>query len=356
MLSSVDKLVSAARPARLLLRLGALLVTTWLIPIRSFAGDSAQRAFPTPQGAVDALIAAAKASDPKAAAGPILGADADKILSSGDKVADDNARKRFVSKYDEMHRLGYDSDGRVILYVGAENWPLPIALVKKDNGWVFDTAAGEKELVYRRIGTNELDTIDVLDNLVEAQSEYAAQARERTGVAQYAQKILSDQGQRNGLYWPAAAGAAESPIGPLIAAAVSEGYRRGQGDQPVPFHGYIYRVLTAQGKDASGGARSYIRNGRMTRGFAFLAYPATYRSSGVMTFVVGRDGVVLQKDLGPDTASVAQQMTLYDPDKSWQEAIPGGIEPEELPPEETESSAAQMDAAQSEGAAPAGAR
>jgi hypothetical protein len=330
-----------SRPARLLLCLGALLMTVWLTPIRALAGESPQRAFPTPQAAIDALIAAAKASDPKAAAGPILGPDGDKILSSGDQVADDNARRKFVSKYDEMHRLSYDNDGRVILYVGAENWPLPIALVKKDSGWVFDTAAGEKELVYRRIGTNELETIDVLENLVEAQNEYAAQARERTGVAQYAQKILSDRGQRNGLYWPAAAGEPESPIGPLIAAAVSEGYRRGQGGQPVPFHGYIYRVLTAQGKDAPGGVKSYIRKGRMTAGFAFMAYPAAYRSSGVMTFVVGRDGVVLQKDLGPETATLAQKITSYDPDQSWQEAAPGGIEPEQIPPEETESSPAQ---------------
>ena len=191
-----------------------------------------------------------KADDPKAALTPILGPDADKILSSGDQVEDDNARKRFISKYDQMHRTAYDNDGRVILYVGADNWPLPIPLVKSGQGWRFDTAAGEKELVYRRIGANELYTIDILENLVEAQNEYAAQARASTGVAQYARKILSDKGQRNGLYWPAAADAPESPIGPLIASAVSEGYRRGQQGQPTPFHGYIYKVLTAQGKSA----------------------------------------------------------------------------------------------------------
>jgi hypothetical protein len=309
--------------------LSALLAIAGLIPGKLLAEDSTQRVFPTPQAAVDALVAAAKADDPKAAAGPILGPDSDKILSSGDKVADDNARSRFVSKYKEMHRLAYDSDGRVIFYLGADNWPFPIPLVKKDNGWIFDTAAGEKEMLYRRIGANELYTIDVLENLVQAQNEYSELAKSTTGVAQYAQKILSDQGLHNGLYWPAAGGQPESPIGPLIAEAVSQGYRKGEQGQPVPFHGYIYRVLTAQGKNAPGGARNYIRNGRMTRGFAFLAYPASYGSSGVMTFIVGSDGTVLQKDLGSDTANLAAEITAFNPDKSWQAASPDALPPEE---------------------------
>jgi Protein of unknown function (DUF2950) len=200
-------------------------------------------------------------------------------------------------------------------------------------------------MVYRRIGANELYAIDVLENLVEAQNEYARQVNASTGVTQYAQKILSDEGQHNGLYWPAAEGQPESPIGPLIAKAVSEGYRKGQQGQPIPFHGYIYRVLTAQGKDAPGGAMRYIRRGRMTRGFAFVAYPASYRSSGVMTFIVGQDGVVLQKDLGPDTEKLAQEMTRFDPDKSWQPS-----HPEEAPPEEVQA----QESAQPSGAAPAG--
>jgi Protein of unknown function (DUF2950) len=316
---------------RLLLGLSALLIAGWFTPTEVLAQDSTQRSFKTPRAAVEALVTAAKSSDPKAAMGPILGPDADKVLSSGDPVADDNARKGFISKYDQMHRMGYDDQGRVILFIGAENWPLPIPLVKKDNGWVFDTAAGEQELVYRRIGANELYAIDVLENLVEAQNEYAEQASASTGVAQYAQRILSDEGQHNGLYWPAAEGEPQSPIGPLIAKAVSEGYRKGQKGQPIPFHGYIYRVLTAQGKDAPGGAKRYIRKGRMTGGFAFLAYPASYRSSGVMTFIVGQNGVVLQKDLGPDTEKLAQEMTRFEPGKSWQQAAP-----EEAPPEETQ--------------------
>ena len=235
MLNFVDRSVPVFRPARLICCLAALLAAVLMTPKRLFADDSSQRVFPTPQAAVDALIEAAKAGDPKTAITLILGADADKILSSGDKVADDNARKRFISGYDKMHRLAYDTDGRVILYIGADNWPLPIPLVKKGNGWAFDTVAGEQELVYRRIGGNELYTIDVLQNLVEAQNEYAAWSREATGRAQYAQKILSSEGRRDGLYWPAATGAPESPIGPLIAKAVSEGYGRGQQGQPSRF-------------------------------------------------------------------------------------------------------------------------
>jgi hypothetical protein len=251
-------------------------------------------------------------------------------------VADDNARQNFVNKYIQMHRLAYDADGRVILYLGADNWPFPIPLVKKDHGWVFDTAAGEKELVYRRIGANELFTIDVLNNLVDAQSEYASQVRDESGVTQYAQKILSDKGKHNGLYWPVAAGQPESPIGPLIAKAAAQGYKRGAQGQPIPFHGYIYRVLTGQGKGATGGAMSYMVDGKMTRGFAFLAYPVEYRVSGVTTFIVDQDGVVLQKDLGPDTAQIAQEMTRFDPDSTWQIAEP---EPEEAEPQKPQPAA-----------------
>jgi len=237
MLNSVNKRLPVVRSVLLILCLVAIAAPAWILPTNSFADDS-QRGFPTPQAAVDALVAALRTGNSEAAITPILGPDAEKIISSGDKVEDDNARKRFVSAYDQMHRLAYDTDRRVILYVGADNWPLPIPLVRKDNQWMFDTAAGQKEMVYRRIGANELYTIDVLENLVEAQEEYAEQARERSGTAQYAAKILSDKGRTNGLYWPNTAGLLpESPIGPLIARAVAEGYRKGEGGQPVPFHG-----------------------------------------------------------------------------------------------------------------------
>ncbi len=341
MLNSLRNTESMARTILAFLYIGAMVA---LFPAPS-SGEQAQRGFSTPQAAVDALVAAVRAGDSEDAIIPVLGPDANKILSSSDKVADANARQRFISAYEQMHRLAYDSDGDVILYVGADNWPLPIPLVKRNNQWLFDTAAGEKELVYRRIGANELYTIDVLENLVQAQDEYAELERQRSGAAQYAQKILSDEGRRNGLYWPAASGEPDSPIGPLIAKAVSEGYRKGEGGQPVPFHGYYYRVLTAQGKDARGGARLYIRNGRMTEGFAFLAYPAGYRKSGVMTFLVNQNGEVLQKDLGPDTSALARQIKLYNPDATWKEATPGGIQPQELPPEEPAPEQIQSSAA-----------
>jgi len=335
MSNSVGLRVPTLRLARLILCLAALWAAALIIPNSAYANDNEQRVYATPQAAVDALIAAVKAGNPSSAISPVLGPDADKIISSGDKVADDNALKRFESAYDRMHRLAYDNDGRVNLYVGADDWPLPIPLVKKGKGWIFDTAAGEQELVYRRIGANELYTIDVLENLVEAQNEYAERMRGQTGVAQYAQRILSDEGKHDGLYWPAAAGEPESPIGPLIAKAVSEGYQKGQQGQPVAFHGYIYSAVKAQGKSATGGAMSYVRNGRMTRGFAFLAYPAEYRSSGVMTFIVNQEGVVTQKDLGPDTARLAPQIKTYNPDNSWRQAEPGGSEPQQVPPEES---------------------
>jgi Protein of unknown function (DUF2950) len=335
-LNSIIPRVSATMRARFLFLLSALLVTAWLTPATVLADGPTQCIFPTPQAAVNALIAAAKAGDPKAAMSKVLGPDADKVISSGDNVADENARKEFISKYEQMHRLGDDGGGRVILYVGADNWPLPIPLVKRNNGWVFDTAAGEQELIYRRIGANELYTIDVLENLVAAQYEYAAQQRDSTGIAQYAQRIISDEGQHNGLYWPAAEGTPPSPIGPLIAKAVSEGYKKGQGGEPIPFHGYIYRVLTAQGEEAPGGAENYIHKGRMTDGFAFLSYPAEYRSSGVMTFLVGSNGAVLQKDLGPETAKLAQEIARFNPDRSWQESEPEAVPPDEpAPPGQT---------------------
>jgi len=320
--------------------LTALLVVALLPLAAALAGDPAQRVFPTPMAAVDALVAAAKQSDPMAALVPVLGPDAARILSSGDPVADDNALKNFLKRFNEMHRLAYNADAQVVLYLGADNWPLPIPLIKKGSGWIFDTPAGEKELVYRRIGANELYTIDVLDNLVDAQNEYATQARDESGVKQYAQKIISDKGKRNGLYWPAAPGEPESPIGPLIAEAVSQGYKRGAQGHPLPFHGYLFRVLPGQGKDAPGGAKSYIRNGKMTRGFAFLAYPVEYRSSGVMTFMVNQDGVVLEKDLGPGTAKIAQQMTRFEPDNTWAEATPEEPQPQVARPAATGGPAA----------------
>ena len=299
--------------------LSALFLACLLVTPFAAADDTAtQQVFPSPDAAVTALVAADKADDMKTLSS-ILGPDADQVLSSGDPVADKNARDDFVRRYQEMHRLAYDDQGRVILYIGAGNWPVPIPLVKKDGGWVFDTAAGKDELLYRRIGRNELFTIKVLEDLAEAQAEYASEARDGESSGQFARKILSDSGKHNGLYWEAAEGQPESPIGPLVASASAEGYKKDSSGSPIPFHGYYYKVLTRQGRSAPGGAKNYLVNGKMTKGFAFLAYPAEYRASGVMTFMINQDGVIVQKDLGPDTATLASATAEYNPDKTWQE-------------------------------------
>jgi len=297
-----------------MLILACLLVT----PIAPAEETAAQQVFPSPGAAASALVAAGKADDMKTLSS-ILGPDADQVLASGDPVADKNARNDFVSRYQEMHRLAYDDHGRVILYVGAENWPVPIPLVKKNDGWVFDMAAGKEELLSRRVGRNELFTINVLEDLADAQTEYAGEPRDGESADQFAQKILSDTGKRNGLYWETSEGQPESPIGPLVASASAEGYRKDGGGNPIPFHGYYYKILTGQGKNAPGGAKNYLVNGKMTNGFAFLAYPAEYRSSGVMTLMINHDGVIVQKDLGPNTVKLASAITEFNPDKTWQE-------------------------------------
>jgi hypothetical protein len=306
---------SLASPAIVLSAL--LLACVSALPF-AYAEDSAQQVFPSPSAAASALVAAAKADDMKALSS-ILGSDADQVISSGDPIADNNARDNFVSHYQQMHRLSYDDLGRVVLYIGADNWPYPIPLVEKNGGWVFDTAAGKEELLNRRIGRNELFTIDVLEDLGEGQEEYASEPRDGESTGQFAQKILSDTGKRNGLYWETAEGQPDSPIGPLVASATTEGYEKDNGGSPIPFHGYYYKVLTRQGKNAPGGAKNYLVDGKMTRGFAFLAYPAEYRASGVMTFMINQDGVIVQKDLGPDTSRLASALMEYNPDKSWQE-------------------------------------
>ena len=277
-----------------------------------------QQVFPSTAAAAKALIEAGQKDDIKTLES-ILGSDAKEVISSGDPVADNNARDTLVAKYNEMHRVAYDDHGRVILYIGADNWPFPIPMVKQGDGWAFDTESGKEELLYRRIGQNELYAIDVLRDLADAQREYASEGRDGD-VKQFAQKIQGDSGKHDGLYWPVAAGEPESPIGPLIADATEEGYKTGTGT-PIPFHGYYYRVLSRQGRNAPGGAMDYIDRGKMTKGFAFLASPAAYRASGVMTFMINQDGVVVQKDLGPETPKLAKEISEFNPDKTWDQDI-----------------------------------
>lgn len=294
------------------------LLLACMIGKTSAADSSDQQVFTSPNDAVTALVGAARNDDLKALQS-ILGSDAQEILSSGDEAADNKARDEFVAKYDQMHRLAFDLQDRVILYIGADNWPLPLPIVQQSDGWVFDTASGKQELLYRRIGRNELFTIDILQALFYAQNEYASESRDG-GVKQFAQRIQSRTGKRDGLYWPVGKDEPQSPIGPLIASATAEGYQTGS-TSPVPFHGYYYRILTQQGKNAPGGAKNYIVNGAMTGGFAFLAYPASYRASGVMTFMINRDGVLVEKDIGPDTVKLASAITEYNPDKTWDQEI-----------------------------------
>lgn len=279
---------------------------------RSMAQQAGQKTFSSAEEACQALVTAAQNNDQNALL-EILGPDAKQIVSSGDETEDADNRANFVQRYQQMHRLVKEPDGTTTLYTGAHNWPMPIPLVNKGNSWYFDTAAGQKEILYRRVGRNEISTIRVCEQLVAAEKEYYAAHN-----SEYAQKFLSDEGQQDGLYWKAAEGQPQSPIGPLVAHAVAQGYpATHDGAPPIPYRGYYYRMLTQQGASAPGGVKSYIVNGKMTTGFAFVAYPAEYRSSGVMTFIVGTDGVVHSKDLGPNTAAIAKAMKSYNPDSTW---------------------------------------
>ena len=288
-------------------------------PGRSTGPRAGQQTFSSAAQASEDLVSALQSNDQQALSG-ILGSDAKNIISSGDETEDANDRAQFVEKYQQMHRLVTEPDGTTTLYVGAENWPTPIPLAHKDNSWYFDTAVGKQEILYRRVGKNELAAIQVCRELVDAEKEYDAQPHDGDKNPQYAQKFFSDPGKHNGLYWETSAGETTSPIGPLVASAANEGYAEASNQQPQPFQGYYFRILKGQGAKAPGGSRTYIVDGKMTRGFAFVAYPAEYRSSGVMTFTVSQDGIVYEKDLGPRTPEIAKTLTHYDRDASWRKA------------------------------------
>ena len=279
------------------------------LPAISFAQQKGEKTYASPEEASQALVAAAQKNDETAML-EILGPDGKKIVSSGDTAEDQQARADFVKNFQVMHRFVKEPDDSTTLYIGAENWPSPIPLMEKDGKWYFDTVSGRREILYRRIGKNELSAIRVCEELVAAQKEYF----EHEGN-QYAQKFMSADGKQDGLYWTSADQKSESPVGPLVANAGSDSASAAE-----PFRGYYFRILDAQGKDASGGAMSYEADGKMTKGFAFVAYPAVYRDSGVMTFIVGQDGVVYQKDLGKPTAARVKSMKDYDPDSTWKKA------------------------------------
>ena len=286
----------------------------------TFAQEPDQKTFSSPAAAADALAAAAQKHDkPEMLA--ILGHSGEELIYSGDRVADKENSDHFVEKYHEMHRFVATGSGRMFLYIGAENWPLAIPLKKSGAKWYFDTAYGKQEVLYRRIGSNELNVIKVCQEIVNGEREYYAAPHDGDSVHQYAQRFRSTPGKQDGLYWEVKSGEeTESPLGPLVAEAASEGYKHHAhhaAAQPRPFHGYVYRLLTRQGAAAQGGAQDYIVDGKMTGGFALVAYPVRYRDSGVMTFVVNQDGQIYQKDLGPRTGQIASEMTEYNPDSTW---------------------------------------
>lgn len=285
--------------------------------VPTFAQEQGQRTFASAEDASRALFDAMQRQDDQAPLS-ILGPASKDLISSGDAVEDSDTRASFVVKYQEMHRLVTEANGTETLVVGAENWPFPIPLVKKNASWYFDAAAGKDEIVFRRIGKNELAAMDACRELVDAQKQYFA--RPPSGLPkQFAQKLVSDEGGHNGLYWYGASDEFDSPINPLIAYA-RQNLPTDKVGEHVPFNGYLFRILTSQGRHAPGGARKYTVDGRMTAGFAFVAYPVEYRSSGVMTFIVDKSGAIYEKDLGPDTTKLAQAMTAYDPDSSWHKA------------------------------------
>ena len=281
------------------------------------AAAAKQKTYASAQEAAAALAAAVRAAsvdDLLATVGP----NAKPWLFSGDNVADRADWKKFLDAYDQKNTLEAAGDGKMVLHVGNDGWPFPAPIVKKGSAWAFDAEAGREEVINRRVGRNELDTIQALLAVVDAQREFAASDPDRNGYADYARRVRSSPGKKDGLYWPDEAGKPQSPLGPLMAEASAEGYGKAAKDgKPQPYHGYHYKLLTSQGKNAPGGAYDYVVGGKLLGGFGVVAYPATYGSSGVMTFVVNHEGVVYEKDLGKQTGSVAAAMTRFDPDKTW---------------------------------------
>ena len=295
-----------------------LIFAVTLILLGSYQrADAQQKTFKTPEEAVTSLMEAVKANDTKAMVA-IFGPEGKEIGSSPDKVQDKAEKERFVKAYEAMNKLEKETDSKMTLVVGEEEWPFPIPIVKKGESWIFDTKAGKEELLNRRVGRNELNTIQVCLAYVDAQREYAMKDQDGDGLLAYAQKVWSTKGKKDGLYWEAKEGEEQSPLGPGAARAVAVGYTpRKPGDKPLPFHGYYYKILKAQGKNAPGGAYDYVVKGKMIGGFALVAYPAEYGSSGIMTFIVNHDGVVYQQNLGSETAKVASAMKAYDPEETW---------------------------------------
>ena len=310
---SVRYFISFAVGAALLLTLSACKQTD-----TNVAKQPAQSTFASPEEAGTALLNAAKSQDPQAFSA-IFGPGSKELFWSGDATKDKDTMEDFAAAYNQMHRWRELKVGGEMLYVGADNFVFPIPLGKNASGqWQFDTAAGRDEILARRIGKDELAAISACTALAQAQNQYFND--KLGGSKQYAQRLISSPGKQDGLYWPTAPGQASSPLEELRDFAKAAGYTNA-GDKPQPFDGYYYRIITKQGNDAKGGAKDYMQNGELTGGFAILAYPAEYQNSGIMTFIVGKDGVVYQKDLGAQTSQIASAMTEYNPNSEWKPAI-----------------------------------
>jgi hypothetical protein len=282
-------------------------------PVES-QSQAGPKTFASPDDASKAVVEAAK-TDNREAMLAIFGAGSKDIIYSGDAAEDKAEFTGFVSDYDAMHRWRKLDNGSELLITGTDNKTFPVPLKKNDAGqWYFDTATGKQEILARRIGRNEMAAIDVCGAIADAQKQYFSTPHD--GAKQYAQKFISDEGKQNGLYWPSPEGQPRSPLGPLVAFATSEGFKLKPGSNE-PFHGYYFGMLDKQGPDAKGGAKNYIVNGKMTGGFAVLAYPAQYRDSGIMTFLINQNGVAYEKDLGKTTDEQAKTITEFNPDKTW---------------------------------------
>ena len=279
-----------------------------------------QSSFASSEAAAAALADAVRGKDVQKLLA-VVGPGSGDWLFSGDQVQDANDWKKFLAAYDEKHSFD-DKGTRAVLQVGKDDWPFPAPLVKKDGKWLFDANAGREEILNRRIGQNELDTMQTLLAVVDAQREYAASDPDGNGFADYARRFVSTPGKKDGLYWATEGGKPESPLGPLVAVAASEGYgqKGAKAQTQQAFHGYYYKLLTSQGKNAAGGAYDYMVGDKLLGGFAIVAWPARYRVSGVTTFIVSHDGVVYEKDLGANGAAVAAAMSRYNPDASWRKA------------------------------------
>jgi len=280
------------------------------------AATAGQKSFASPEAGIVALVEAVKLDDQPMLL-TVLGPHGGKLISSGDAVADQHSREAFLKAYGDANKLVLDGDTKATLVIGKDEWPMPIPLVKAKDGWRFDTQQGEKEILARRIGRNELAAIKVCLAIADAEHDYAVRDLDGDRVLEYAPKFVSMPGKRDGLYWPTQADEPLSPLGPLLVAATSEGYTRSASRPLAPYHGYFYRILTRQGKDAPGGAYDYFVNGQMIGGFAAIAYPARYGASGIVSFLVNHDGVVYEKDLGKNTAAIAAKMTTFNTDASW---------------------------------------